>query len=58
MKARNSFLQYPDIAPEAVEWLQLNLTDLRSITQLAEEVKKRVSSLDILGRSLASMQST
>ncbi|KAL6821597.1 hypothetical protein V8C40DRAFT_280921 [Trichoderma camerunense] len=39
MKARNSFLQYPDIAPEA----------------LAEEVKKRVSSLDILVSNAATI---
>ncbi|KKO98916.1 daunorubicin C-13 ketoreductase [Trichoderma harzianum] len=55
MKARNSFLQYPEIAPEAVEWLQLDLTDLKSITQLAEEVKKRVSSLNILVSNAATI---
>ena len=52
-KAQNALSNFNNIAPHAVEWLQMDLTDLRSITEVAEEVKRRTSSLHILGRTPA-----
>lgn len=40
--------RYPNIDLETIIWLQLDITDLNSITNLAEEFKKREGKLHIL----------
>lgn len=37
---------------DSVEWLQLELGDLKSIADFAEEVKKKTDKVDILSTSL------
>ncbi|OLN89023.1 putative oxidoreductase C736.13-like protein 5 [Colletotrichum chlorophyti] len=45
----------PDIDPQKLQWLQMDLTDLRSIDTAAQQLNDKEKKLDILGISTSSL---
>lgn len=47
--------EHPEIRERQISWLKLDLSDVKSIVDAANELKSRETKLDILGTSSASV---
>ncbi|KAI9164156.1 Short-chain dehydrogenase/reductase [Paramyrothecium foliicola] len=54
-RAQGHLSSHTGIPPGAVEWLQMDLADLKSITETAKEISRRADRLDILVNNAATI---